>query len=148
KYYEAHALAAYDCIAALPAIEGARRVLAWIRRTKAAGFSARAAFTALDRHFFRTMDDLNPCLALLVEYNYIRWVPPPPRSGPGRAPSPLYEINPAALRIDPKRGNQRDSAYSAEHSGPPPRAGDGMATTGSAPQNTHNSEAPPPATDS
>jgi hypothetical protein len=121
KYYEAHALAAYDCMAALPDIEGARRVLAWIRRTKQARFSARDAFTALDRQFFRTMDDLVPCLGRLMEYGYIRWVPPPPRSGRGRAPSPVYEVNPRVherFRTTPPPQAGKNSADTAEDTGP------------------------------
>jgi hypothetical protein len=123
KYFEAHALAAYDCMAALPHVEGARRVLAWIRRTKQMRFSARDAFTALDRHFFRTMDDLIPCLVLLVEYHYIRWVPPPPRSGAGRPTSPVYEVSPRTLEHHssrtppPAAGN--NSADTAEDAGSP-----------------------------
>jgi replicative DNA helicase len=117
KYYEAHALATYDCMAALPDIEGARRVLAWLRRTKRKRFSAREAFTALDRHFFRTMDDLLPCLGRLVDYGYIRWVPPLPRSGAGRPPSPVYEVNPKVFEPlgkvrtpPPPPGNSADTA--------------------------------------
>ena len=121
KYYEGHALAAYDCMAGLPDIEGARRVLAWIRRTKQMRFSARAAFTALDRHFFRIMDDLIPCLVRLVEYGYIRWVPPPPRSSVGRTPSPVYEVNPGVH--DRLRTNRTT---------PPPAAASGSADTAEA----------------
>jgi hypothetical protein len=120
KYYEAHALAAYDCMAALPDIEGARRVLAWIRRTKQARFSARGAFTALDRQFFRTMDDLVPSLGRLMEYGYIRWVPPPPRSGKGRSPSPVYEVNPKVHErfcTTPRPAAGNNSADTAEDTG-------------------------------
>jgi replicative DNA helicase len=124
KYYEGHALAAYDCMAGLPDIEGARRVLAWIRRTKQMRFSARDAFTELDRHFFRTMDDLIPCFVRLVEYAYIRWVPPPPRRHVGRPPSPVYEVNPRVherLRTSPTPtpppAAENGSAYTAEAAG-------------------------------
>src|SRR5262249_10807161 len=55
EYFEAHALAAYDMMAALPQIEGARRVLAWITRTRQTRFSARDAFSALARGHFPTM---------------------------------------------------------------------------------------------
>jgi hypothetical protein len=116
EYFEAHALAAYDCMAALPHVEGARRVIAWIRRTKQMRFSARDAFTALDRHFFRTMEDLIPCLALLVEYHHIRWVSPPPRSGTGRSKSTVYDVNPRTLE------------YHSTHT-PPPAAGGTSADT-------------------
>jgi replicative DNA helicase len=123
KYFEAHALAAYDVMGTLPDIDGARRVLAWIRRTKQTRFSARDAFTALDRNFFRSMDDdLIPCLGRLVEYGYLRWVPPPPRSGAGRPPSPVYEVNPKVppppkVRTPPPTPTPGNSADIAEDVG-------------------------------
>jgi hypothetical protein len=133
EYFEAHALAAYDCMAALPDIDGARRVLAWIRRTKQVRFSARDAFTALDRHFFRTMDtDLLPCLGRLVEYSYLRWVPPPPRSGSGRPSSPVYEANPKIFELlgkvrtpPPPAGNSADIAEESEGFPEPPETARG-----------------------
>jgi replicative DNA helicase len=39
-YFEAHVLAAYDLIAAIPRLEAARRILAWIKRRQVTTFSA------------------------------------------------------------------------------------------------------------
>lgn len=105
-YLEAHALAAYDQMRADSRVEGARKVLAWVHRQQERTFTARAALTAL--RGVRTMMELEPMLALLIEYGYLRPLPPAKRSGPGRPPSPIYEVNPVTLG--------RDSAYSADAS--------------------------------
>ena len=102
EYLEAHALAAYDQMRADPRIEGARTVLAWVRRKGLTTFTARAALTAL--RAFKTMADLDPVLGLLVEYGHVRL--PAPEAHRRRQASRLYEVNPASLGA----GNFADSA--------------------------------------
>lgn len=104
EWFEAHALAAYDLMNADPRLEGARIVLRWLQRTKPETFTERGAFSALGRRRFATMDDLIPCLRVLVEHGHIRRVASPGRQDgvPGRNRSPLYEVNPSTLRNDPQ----------------------------------------------
>jgi hypothetical protein len=111
EYYEAHALAAYDVIGTLPQVEGARRVLAWVRRTVPVTFSERDAARGLgvgQGRFFSTMDELTPCLRLLVEHGYLRSAPSPLRSGPGQRPSPSFDVHPGFL--ESCRQNRQNSA--------------------------------------
>ena len=128
-WLEAHALAAYDAMAADPRLDGARAVLRWIRRPDdvRTSFTAREAFSGLDRRRFPTMEDLTPCLAVLIEHGHIRVKLPPSRQPgrPGRNPSPTYEVNPATLRNAPQYpqngpgpANADDSADSAEQMAP------------------------------
>jgi hypothetical protein len=101
EYFEAHALAAYDVMGTLPQVEGARRLLAWIKRTMPVVFSERDAARAFgvgQGRFFSTMDELRRCLWLLVEHGYLRQQPPPKLSGPGKPPSPTYDVHPDLLR--------------------------------------------------
>jgi hypothetical protein len=115
EYFEAHALAAYDAMAALPQVDGARRVLAWMRRAEKVAFSARAAFTALDRNRFPTMDELKPCLELLVEHGYLRLLEPATMSGPGRRPSRAYEVHPGIPQGAPQYPQKTDSDSANRH---------------------------------
>jgi replicative DNA helicase len=70
--------------------------MAWIeRQAEVERFTRRELFTALPRGRFAKVDALDPPLALPVEHGYIRPLPPPERpAGPGRPPSPGFEVNP------------------------------------------------------
>jgi hypothetical protein len=115
EYFEAHALAAYDVMGTLPIVDGARRVLAWIKREDCSvTFSERDAARALGvgrNRFFPEMDDLRRCLRLLVEHGYLRQMLPPEHPGPGQKPSPIYEVNPKTLRSC--RQNRQNSPLGA-----------------------------------
>ncbi len=96
-FFLAHALVAFDAMGADPAIERARHVLAWIRRTGTREFSRRDAFAAL--RGFRLLarsEDVVEAIGVLVEHGWIRSVPAEPRAGAGRAPSPRYAVSPFA----------------------------------------------------
>jgi replicative DNA helicase len=101
EYFEAHALATYDVMGALPSIDGARRLLAWIVRTAQSTFTERIVAHAFRvgtaGRSFATMDDLRPCLELLVEHGYLRRGESPARVGPGRPSSPTYLVHPGWL---------------------------------------------------
>ena len=43
---------------------------------------------------FKRVDQLRPALGLLVSHGYLRQEVPAQRSGPGRRPSPSYQVNP------------------------------------------------------
>jgi replicative DNA helicase len=96
RYLTDHALATFDLMGgADPTLDDARYLLAWIERSGTETFTRRELFTALPRGRFAKVEALDPPLALLVEHGFLRPLPPPERSaGPGRLPSPGFEVNP------------------------------------------------------
>lgn len=94
EYLRAHARIAFDMIEADPIARKARYILEWIERKRVATFTLREAYMPL-RARFRTPAKMNPPLELLIDLRVIRLRPSPPRSGPGRRPSPIFDVNPA-----------------------------------------------------
>ena len=88
-----HALAAFQLMAADPASSEALRILGWIRRCGVETFTLRDVHQIL-RPVRPT--DLLPALAVLEERSYIRSVETT-RPGPGRKPSPRWEVNPGTF---------------------------------------------------
>lgn len=97
-YFLAHAKIACGYGGADPVTAGARRVVEWIRAHGAASFVEREAYKSLN---FEKMADLRPCLELLTDFHYIRAREAPPRSGAGRPPSPIWDVNPAVFEPVP-----------------------------------------------
>lgn len=93
RYYMAHAKGAFAEMGADPAIEDARAILAWIKRKDTTNFTKREAFEGTKGRFKRVSAMARP-LELLSEHCYVREAPREDRSGPGRPPSPVYELNP------------------------------------------------------
>ncbi len=92
-YYLEHAKAAFALMAADPKVEDAQHVLRWLERQQLECFSLRDCFNAL-RGRFNTAHDLSVTLDLLNQHGFLRQRPQLKRTGPGRKPSPLYELNP------------------------------------------------------
>ncbi|NRQ39496.1 DUF3987 domain-containing protein [Nonomuraea sp. NN258] len=105
SYFTAHALATFDAMGADPDIEAARTVHAWLHRTGTTRFTVREAFTALPRNRFRKVAELETPLDLLEQLGWIRREPEPPRTGPGRRPSPAYAVHPSLH--DPNHSGMR-----------------------------------------
>jgi hypothetical protein len=95
EYFETHALAAYDLLAALPTFEGARAIVRWLKRTRCQEFSVRDLQRSLWR--FRTQAAVLPSLELLVEYGYLRPLPRPISTTPGRPSSLSYRVHPVVV---------------------------------------------------
>jgi len=93
EYLIPHARAAYASMGADPVTEDAKRVLAWVRKQGLASFSKRDLFQGL-KGYFKRVAQIEPVLALLQEHGYIRQQAAESRSGAGRKPSPVYEVNP------------------------------------------------------
>ena len=93
-YLLEHALAAFDAMGADPTIESAKKVLGWLCAHHLGQFTVRDAHQTL-RGTFKKVGDLYGPIALLIEHGYLREAPLPKRPGPGRPPSPRYEVNPA-----------------------------------------------------
>ena len=51
-------------------------------------------FSAVRQSRFRKVETLDRPLELLEAHNMIRWFEQPERKGPGRKPSPKFEVNP------------------------------------------------------
>lgn len=94
KYLIPHARAAYGEMGADPAVEAARHILRWIITKDARRFTLRELFQGTKGRF-KKVESLKPALGVLIDHNFIREVPEPPRLGPGRKPSPTFEVNPA-----------------------------------------------------
>ena len=69
-------------------------ILRWLERTRPARFTKRELFTGVSRARFPKVGDLDAPLGLLEQHGYIRRGPEPEREGPGRRPSPAYEVHP------------------------------------------------------
>jgi hypothetical protein len=110
-YLLPHALAAFGLMGADPKVEAARRVWRWIASQSESSESSESlcpSFTRRDIHQgtrrqFRSAEDLDPVLDLLVKYGYIRRDPQSGKSGRGHK-SPVFEVNPLALATFKKEG--------------------------------------------
>lgn len=94
-YFTAHALATFDAMGADAQVAEARAVLAWLERVGPAEFTKRELFSAVSRSRFKKVGDLDPSLELLEQHGHIRRKPESERTGPGRRPSPTYEVHPS-----------------------------------------------------
>jgi len=77
--------------------EDARYLLRWIERHGRREFTKRDAHQHGKRRFPKA-DDIDPALAELTRRGYIR-LRPSETTGPGRPPSPSYDVNPAAFAV-------------------------------------------------
>jgi hypothetical protein len=96
NYFLSHAVAVYELIGADPALEGTRRLFAWIVKQRHDSFSKRDAHAG-NRAYFKRADELDDALALLERHGWIRVqepVDPKPRGG--RPPSPVFIVHPLA----------------------------------------------------
>jgi DNA polymerase-1 len=92
-YFKSHARRVYAVMDADPRVADARKILRWVLAHGLQRFTKRDAYQGL-KGTFKTVEDLEPGLATLVQHAIIRLEVTPPRGGPGRQPSPVYELNP------------------------------------------------------
>lgn len=97
EYLITHAKAAFAEMGADPDIKAARYVLEWIERKGCEEFTKRDLHNGLQGRFKRVAE-LEPPLTLLVEHGYIREKITPERTGPGRKPSSVFEVNPLSTQ--------------------------------------------------
>jgi replicative DNA helicase len=90
RYFEAHAIAAFDEMGADPAIDGARLILNWVHRQELNQFTRREAHRGCRN--FKSVTELDACLDLLEHHGYIRGRRIVPEGG-GR-PSVVFDVNP------------------------------------------------------
>jgi hypothetical protein len=97
RYAIPHARAVFSAMGANDLLDGAEHILRWIRRNSHTSFSKRQLFQ-LTKNRFKRVEELDGPLALLEEHHYIR-KRPQWKEGPGRAPSPRYDVNPEFVSI-------------------------------------------------
>jgi hypothetical protein len=123
-YFKAHARKVYAVIDADRRVADARKILRWVRANRLEHFQKRDAYQAL-KGTFKTVEDLEPLLNLLERHGYIRLEVTQDRPGPGRKPSPHYEVNPqthSQNSHNPHNGHDPDDDFgdqgSDDHDGP------------------------------
>jgi replicative DNA helicase len=110
RYLIPHAKYALALMGSDPVVEDAKCILRWIERKAVEQFTKREAFEGTKGRFGK-VGKLEPGLGLLVSHGYIRESEAQAdRRGPGRKPSPTYEVNPLWLRDESK--TERHSQYS------------------------------------
>jgi len=100
-----------------PTIRVAEKILRWLTRTGDQSFTRRDAFTNNRGTGVQRVYDVDPALELLHELGWIRELPPPPTSGPGRRPSPAFSVHPrlaecALCAESPRLPHSAQSAHS------------------------------------
>jgi replicative DNA helicase len=95
-YLLAHAKCVLAFMGSDSRVEDAKYILRWIERKGCEWFTKREAFEGTKGRF-DTVSDLETGLEVLIEHGYVREDPDQPlHRGPGRKPSPRYEVNPLA----------------------------------------------------
>jgi hypothetical protein len=120
RYLVPHAEAVLNMMQAKEASgdDDARYVLRWIERHGRREFTKRDAQQHGKRRFPKA-DDIDPALAELARRGYIR-LRPLDAAGPGRPPSPSYEVNPAAFA----NADAEKRSHNSHNSPPRCEAGD------------------------
>ena len=95
RYFVPHARAAFALMGADPTMADATYLLDWLVSRQTTSISKRDLFDATKGRFKR-VKNLDAGLVILAEHDYIRQRAQPHRSGPGRKPSPEFDVNPFA----------------------------------------------------
>lgn len=93
-YLIPHALTAFTMMGKDSRVERAGDALGWIKRHRVDRFSRAELHKDLHRQVENPGDWDGP-LQLLCDHNYIAAEETEPRNGPGRPPTPAYDVNPA-----------------------------------------------------
>ena len=101
EYLIRHAHAAFALMGSDPAIANAEHILKWIEGKSKTEFTVRELFEGVKGRFKR-VNNLKPGLLLLIDHQYIRKHEQPRRPGPGRPPSPVFDVNPAVHSQNPQ----------------------------------------------
>ena len=99
RYFTEHALAAFSMMGADLRTEDSKVVWAAINRYNLERFTNRDLWLKVRRRF--KVDYLLETLLNLCDYGYLRQVPARRADGPGRPPSPAFEVNPLAGTQNP-----------------------------------------------
>jgi len=126
RYLIPHARAAYGEMGGDPVASEAAYILGWIKGQGGQSFTKREAFHAM-RGRFKRVSAMEPALSLLIDHFFIRALLDESDRGPGRKPSPVYEVNPALCVHNPHNAHNSlrvvdgtDSAHCAPGWSVPP----------------------------
>jgi hypothetical protein len=106
EYLIPHARAAFALMGTDEVMENAKAVLRWIGQKGLDHFQRRDVQQAMRARFKRAAEVDAP-LTILTEHGIIRQQTEEPSDGPGRSPSPMYDVNPLWGSL--RRGNSEDS---------------------------------------
>jgi Protein of unknown function (DUF3987) len=109
RYFQSHARKVYAIMGRDQKAESARRLLKWIGQERKRTFTRRDAFRAMRGQGFKETGDVDPLLTVLEKYGYIRPMALPVITGPGRKPSPAFEVNPECLNLGQNGHNGHNS---------------------------------------
>jgi hypothetical protein len=127
SYMIPHAKAAFTEMGADTAVESARCILRWIDHTGATAFTKRDVHQGV-KGSFKRVEELDIPLSVLEAHGYVRKMTVPKREGPGRKPSPAYEVNPLWIRDAAGVSRAREHFENSENcENPTPGAGPGEA---------------------
>jgi uncharacterized protein DUF3987/DnaB helicase-like protein len=96
EYFIIHAQAAYDAIGADPAVNHARNILDWARRTHTTRFTTRDLMRGPLKGRARKAAEVDPALTVLRTHGWTREIPGASRGGRPAAPS--YEVHPGLFQ--------------------------------------------------
>jgi hypothetical protein len=99
EYFYSHVQKVHAALDTDPNVVLARKVSTWIGRESVRRFTKREAHYAL-QGTFKIVDELEPALAVLVRHGLIRPEPAETKPGPGRRPSPAYQVHPNLFSND------------------------------------------------
>lgn len=103
RYYQAHALAAFEVMQSDPAKTDAQTLLGVIKRIGQPQVSTRDLYAKLSRSRFPKAATMNAALSLLEDHGWISVLPDAPRQ-PGKAGRPsssIYSVHPQAIQSSP-----------------------------------------------
>jgi hypothetical protein len=82
----------------------------WIQSRELAEFTQAAAYQHGRARFTKDQTRLAKALELLAKHGWVRLRPDTEKDGPGRKPSPVYEVNPAVLPPSKKPQGEKDGS--------------------------------------
>jgi hypothetical protein len=118
-YFLPHARAALELMGADPRIADAKRVLRWladpansvksVKSVKGVRVLSQRDVRALILGSHRTDEESDGVIRLLLNRGFMRPYIEEAKSGPGRKPSPKYEIHPSVFKAGPPSHNSQNS---------------------------------------
>ncbi len=97
-YFKSHTRKVLAVMDADPRTAGARKIVHWLVNNQVPRFQKRDVYQAM-KGTFKTVEQLEPALDLLEKHALIRQERSVDRPGPGRKPSPWYEVNSRVMTL-------------------------------------------------
>lgn len=114
RFFIQHALAAFDAMTGDPVLADAATIVDALLGKNLSTFTVRDLHRTIVRSRFASADAAGPALEMLIELGWIRHQPLPTKPGPGRKPSPAYDLHPRArnarMRVIPLTSTDSECA--------------------------------------